>query len=398
MVDLASWIEANADELIRSATETLSQNQQLQMQAVEAVEMFYDALLRAARTYDPTPLYKILFDWADTKSGSIGEESASLVPVLAQLKLAMSEQVYQLCTPDAAIGLLLAADSIYTDAMVFLSSIEAEALSIRANERLYNTQKQIEKLTKSKSDFINIAGHELKTPLTVIEGYMGMMVQSPGVTQDDMLPALCLGIETGIGRLRQIVEDLIDVSMIDLKLLELHFQPVWVNHLLDALQRGVGDYLAQRNLNLQIEWHTMPSRPTYADPERLLQVLTNVVTNAIKYTPDGGEILVSGRILTGFLDVMVRDAGIGMNASQLNHIFDAFSSVGDVSLHSSGKVKFKGSGPGLGLPIARGIIEAHGGSIWAQSPGYNEQTCPGSTFHIMIPLREPPDDPVHGDS
>jgi signal transduction histidine kinase len=94
----------------------------------------------------------------------------------------------------------------------------------------------------------------------------------------------------------------------------------------------------------------------------------------------------------------VQDTGIGMSASHINHIFDAFSSVGDVSLHSSGKVKFKGSGPGLGLPIARGIIEAHGGSIWAQSPGYNEQTCPGSTFHIMIPLREPPDDPVHGAS
>jgi signal transduction histidine kinase len=394
MVDLASWIEANADELIRSATETLSQNQQLQLQAVAAVEMFYDALLRSARTYDPTPLYKILFDWADTKTGPIGEESASLVPVLAQLKLAMSEQIYRLCAPDEAIGLLPAADAIYTDALVFLSSIEAEAISTRASGRLHNMQKQIEKLNKSKSDFINIAGHELKTPLTVIEGYMGMMFQSATVNQDDMLPALCLGIETGIGRLRQIVEDLIDVSMIDLRLLELHFQPVWVNHLLDALQRGVGDYLAQRNLKLQIEWNTMPSRATYADPERLLQVLTNVVTNAIKYTPDGGEIVVSGRILTGFLDVMVQDTGIGMNASQLNHIFDAFSSVGDVSLHSSGKVKFKGSGPGLGLPIARGIIEAHGGSIWAQSPGYNEQTCPGSTFHIMIPLREPPDNPV----
>src|SRR5215216_4922927 len=157
MADLASWIDDNADTLIRSATETLSQNRQLQRQAVEAVEAFYGALLRSTRTYDPTPLYKILFDWVDTKSGPIGEESASLVPVLAQLKLAMSEQIYNLCLPDEAIALLISADSIYTDALVFLSSVEAEALSIRANERLQKVQKQIEKLNKSKSDFINIA-------------------------------------------------------------------------------------------------------------------------------------------------------------------------------------------------------------------------------------------------
>jgi signal transduction histidine kinase len=64
-----------------------------------------------------------------------------------------------------------------------------------------------------------------------------------------------------------------------------------------------------------------------------------------------------------------------------------FSALGDVSLHSSGKTKFKGGGPGLGLPIARGIIEAHGGTVWAESDGYDEMTCPGSTFHIMIPMR-----------
>ena len=73
-------------------------------------------------------------------------------------------------------------------------------------------------------------------------------------------------------------------------------------------------------------------------------------------------------------------------------IFEKFSQLGRVDLHSSGKTKFKGGGPGLGLPIARGILDAHGGSIWAESPGYDEKACPGSIFHILIPIRtESPD-------
>jgi signal transduction histidine kinase len=108
--------------------------------------------------------------------------------------------------------------------------------------------------------------------------------------------------------------------------------------------------------------------------------------NAVKYTPDGGKIAVRARDLPGFTDITVEDTGIGIDPSNLPHIFDTFSALGDASLHSSGKTKFKGGGPGLGLPIAKGIIEAHGGTIWAESEGYSEQTYPGSTFHIMIPM------------
>src|SRR5690348_6384305 len=113
MADLATWIEANADRLIHAATETLSENEQLKTQVAEAVGAFYDALLRAARTYDPTPLYKILFDWVDSASGPIGEDISSLVPVLARLKQATGDQILQLNTAEDAIPLLLTADAIY---------------------------------------------------------------------------------------------------------------------------------------------------------------------------------------------------------------------------------------------------------------------------------------------
>ncbi len=97
--------------------------------------------------------------------------------------------------------------------------------------------------------------------------------------------------------------------------------------------------------------------------------------------------MVTARQLTGFTDIMVIDNGIGIDPENLTRIFGMFSTIGDSSLHSSSKTKFRGGGPGLGLFISKGIIEAHGGNIWAESPGYDDVACPGSTFHIMIPMR-----------
>lgn len=127
--------------------------------------------------------------------------------------------------------------------------------------------------------------------------------------------------------------------------------------------------------------------PFLADTERLYQAIHNIVVNAIKYTPDGGRITISGRLLPGFVEVTVADTGIGIAPENQELIFGKFDQLGNALLHSSGKTKFKGGGPGLGLPIARGIIEAHGGTIWVESEGYDEVRCPGSTFHILIPLR-----------
>jgi signal transduction histidine kinase len=186
---------------------------------------------------------------------------------------------------------------------------------------------------------------------------------------------------------------MIDVSLLDLKMMELHFQPVWLHHLLNIIERNAAKMAVNRRLDVVIERSKISNQPTYADPDRLMQVIQNVLVNAIKYTPDGGKVVVTGRELPGFTDLMVIDNGIGIAASNLPHIFDTFSSLGDASLHSSGKTKFKGGGPGLGLPIAKGIIEAHGGTIWAESDGYDERTCPGSTFHIMIPMYTSPPNP-----
>jgi signal transduction histidine kinase len=87
------------------------------------------------------------------------------------------------------------------------------------------------------------------------------------------------------------------------------------------------------------------------------------------------------------VEIVVTDTGIGIDPDDLERIFDKFYRVGDVLFHSTGKIKFKGAGPGLGLTIARGIVEAHRGRIWAESPGCDEEACPGSEFHVVLPVR-----------
>jgi signal transduction histidine kinase len=131
----------------------------------------------------------------------------------------------------------------------------------------------------------------------------------------------------------------------------------------------------------------------FADPERLYQALKNLVSNAVKYTPDGGTITIDGRMLPGFVEITVADTGIGISPEDQEIIFEKFGQLGDVSLHSSGKTKFKGGGPGLGLAITKGIIEAHDGSVWVESEGYDEIKCPGSIFHVLLPMRTQPSDP-----
>ena len=250
-----------------------------------------------------------------------------------------------------------------------------------------DVQKKMEQLDRSKSGFIAVAAHELKTPLTLIEGYASMIRDQVAALQQRSVDGLLEGMNGGINRLRQIVDDMIDVSLIDNHLLSLNFQPVQVGLLLDLLKNELEPIIQERQQTLNIEKFKGSDTWIFADPERLYQALRNILSNAIKFTPDTGSIQVDGRTLPGFIEITVADTGIGISPENQAQIFEKFGQLGRVDLHSSGKTKFKGGGPGLGLPIARGIVEAHGGTIWVESEGYDEKKMPGSTFHILIPAR-----------
>jgi signal transduction histidine kinase len=273
----------------------------------------------------------------------------------------------------------------------------SQELEQRVEERTQELEKanrDLAKLDKTKSDFISIAAHELKTPLTLIRGYADILLkEDQSDMPDEYVKNVLEGIIKGSGRLQAIIEDMIDISKIDGQVLTLHLESVSIGMIIESVLGKLGAEARERKQTITVEpFIGIPY--IQGDSHRLLQIFTNVIGNSIKYTPDGGRITISARLLKAqgtleedFVEIVVADTGIGIDEEDLEYIFGKFYRTGPIELHSTGKTKFKGAGTGLGLSIARGIVEAHGGKIWAESEGYDEVRCPGSQFHILLPTR-----------
>ncbi|MGQ9584098.1 MAG: sensor histidine kinase [Anaerolineae bacterium] len=266
----------------------------------------------------------------------------------------------------------------------------------QAGERtaiLEQANRQLEHLARARSDFIHIAAHELKTPLTLLRGYTDILREEVDRRSASELRSVMEGMDRGIERLNRIVGDMIDISRIETELLQLHFEEFSLTSLVRLILEETAAWVQERRHSVSVEGIAdLP--PVRGDARRLHQAILNIVANSIKFTPDGGRISIRGRVLeaqgaagTDYIEIVVADTGIGVAKEEQERIFEKFYRAGDVSQHSSGDYKFKGAGPGLGLPIARGIIEAHGGRVWVESEGYDEARCPGSEFHLVLPVR-----------
>ncbi len=272
---------------------------------------------------------------------------------------------------------------------------ELEKTVQQLSERTRDLQaayQQLERLDRTKSGFINVASHELRTPLTVISGYNQMLLDDPQVKKNDTYFQIVAGIQSGIARMEVIVGSILDMAKIDSRVLQLHPEPLILSMLIQSVRASLVDVCVQRHLTLVLQG--LEDLPVIeADTEAMRKAIYHLLVNALKYTPDGGSITVSGHALPpdgdefpeGGVEIIVSDTGIGIDPSMRELIFTKFYQTGEVLIHSSGTTTFKGGGPGLGLAITRGIVEAHGGKIWAESPGHDEQACPGSHFHIVLP-------------
>lgn len=360
----------------------------------EQLERFFDLLQQSISTGDLAWMDAILLDWAKSSTETELEEKPYQISFLINRMIALTIQVArESLTKQQALDLLAAVIPIYTYGLGVVARYEMETRVAHFSNEMEKVQRRMEKVDKSKSAFISVAAHELKTPITLIEGYASMMDDLLQQGTATSLGSLLVGMNTGIDRLRSIVDDMIDVSMIDNNLLQLNFQPAQVAQMIGTLCLEVETTVRSRKLVMDVREFDGNKQWIYIDAARIMQALRNVLNNAIKYTPNGGTITIDGRTLPGFIEVIVRDTGIGISTEDQAVIFEKFGQLGDVGLHSSGKTKFKGGGPGLGLPIARGILEAHGGAIWVESEGHDEKTNPGSTFHILIPARTESSDP-----
>lgn len=253
---------------------------------------------------------------------------------------------------------------------------------------LEKTNQILEQMDRTKIRFIQVSAHELRTPLTIVQGYAQIIELK--AKENHELQKYAKGIVEGTTRMVDVIDNLLDASRIDSNLLEIMATDVQVEKLIKKAMNIFEDSLTERGITFIAEG--LSSLPDIkADKELLYKVFYHVIMNAIKYTPDGGSITVSGHTINSdsqepVVEITVKDTGIGIDPQYQELVFEKFYQTGEVLLHSSGKTKFKGGGPGLGLAISRGIMDAHHGRIWLESPGHDEVNNPGTTVFIRLPV------------
>ncbi|MBL8051207.1 MAG: HAMP domain-containing histidine kinase [Anaerolineales bacterium] len=383
----AAWVERISREL--------ASGEGVRAGFTEQLERFYELLEQTIVTGDTAWLDPILYDWGHAPTETDLEQADYYVSFVINRMIALVIEIArEKLKQKEALELLSAVIPILTHSLSVVIRYEMETRVAHISADLGQVQEKLQQLDQNKSKFISVAAHELKTPLTLIEGYTSMMTDLVQGDEQLQMKNYLGGVNTGILRLRQIIDDMIDVSLIDNHLLTLNNQPIFINSLLGLLENEFRKTTTDRKQTLILKEFEGNNLMIYGDSGRLHQALYNILANAIKFTPDNGTITIDGRLLPGFVEITFTDTGIGISTENQGLIFDKFGQLGRTDLHSSGKTKFKGGGPGLGLSISKGIIEAHGGTIWVESEGYDEVKLPGSTFHVLLPTRTEPTDPI----
>jgi len=259
----------------------------------------------------------------------------------------------------------------------------------QARRALEKNNRDLERIDQAKSDFISIASHELRTPLTVIKGYSEMLLEDPNL--DPNFKFIMEKIQEGTLRLHEVMDSMFDIAQIDARSLKPHIQPVELGHLIKETCIEQADSVKERKQSLTIELPQMPL--VKADPNLLRKLFHHLIRNAVKFAPNQGKITVTGHGIPPILDLpnggvelIFSDTGVGVDPNFREIIFTKFYQPGELGKHSTSKTRFKGGGAGLGLALAKGIVEAHGGRIYVESPGYDEINFPGSQFHVILPL------------
>jgi len=255
--------------------------------------------------------------------------------------------------------------------------------------QLEEANRQLRRIDKMKNDFINLTSHEVRTPLTLVQGYASLLEDAARTRwegdPDAEIPMYVDSLVLSVGRLGEILGEILSVSRIATGQLEPAHGPVRLKEIVDEAVAEIMSHCQDRQISLSVDQAGWPPI-IQGDGELLLIAIRNLLSNALKYTPDGGRVGVSVNTFEGNVELIIEDSGIGIDPEEHQLIFEQFYVTGDVQLHSTSKTNFKGGGLGLGLAIARGVIEAHAGKIWVQSSGRDESTLPGSRFHVLLPL------------
>lgn len=281
------------------------------------------------------------------------------------------------------------------DATCFQTIAQQVSLPLKSAtlyQELIETNHKLEKLERLKSEFISIVSHELRTPLTSIKNSLDILMSGRcgEITQaaDKFLTMAMRNVQ----RLSGIINDLLDLSKIEAGKMDFNFAPTNINSVIGYVKSALSEVAKSKGLNLLTkETENLPD--INADAQRLEQVLTNLVSNAIKFTPENKTIKISSSLVNSkdiqineyfkdsiklkdgdYIEVCVADEGIGIAEKDLLHAFDKFAQI-------ENSLSRKAGGTGLGLPIAKQLLEAHRGAIWCDSELHK-----GSKFCFVIPV------------
>lgn len=308
----------------------------------------------------------------DTSPGTYHTSSSKLASLL----------ILPLRTRREMIGALVIAandpEHAMTDDKLPLAEVLAEraALAIE-NAKLYTEQvearRKVEDLSRLKDEFLSIASHELRTPVTSIKGYTQlakMLIREGDLNTSEEYLEIALD---QIDRMSRLILELLDVSRIETGRLEIRREPiVWAHFVRDVVHRH-HTAVSDRRFHVSVPDDT---KVVSGDRDRLEQVIGNLLENAVKYSPDGSDVVVTVEDKEGTFVTAVSDRGIGIPADELSQVFERFHRGRQVSSTNYG-------GLGLGLYITKQIIERHGGSIWVES-----KEGQGTTFYFSLPATD----------
>jgi signal transduction histidine kinase len=232
-------------------------------------------------------------------------------------------------------------------------------------------------LDRLKAEFVSMASHELKTPLNVILGYLTLLDDGVYGSLNDKQRDVVHTLERQSHSLNRLVRQLLDVSKYDAGGATLQLQPLNTRSFFAELENSLVILAHQRGVSFHVTAADGMPAEVWWDHDRMTEAISNLVTNACKFTPRGGVVALKGDGEPGSVRIEVRDSGVGIPAPELPHVFRKFFQAGN---QESASV----AGTGLGLAIVRGIVEAHGGSVHVSS-----EVGVGTTFTILLPQRAP---------
>jgi signal transduction histidine kinase len=237
-----------------------------------------------------------------------------------------------------------------------------------ALEKMENERKQLD---KAKSEFLSITSHELRTPITPLKAQLQMLHQEYfGTLTDKQKESLDIVLRC-TERLNKLIEDFLEISRIEVARLKFNFKKIELTKTIDNMVKIMQGFADKKNIHLQVETNNLPK--ITADPDRISQILRNIIHNAIKFSPKNSTITISAHAKPHHILFIIKDRGVGMSPEDKIRVFEPFFQIEKTMNREYG-------GTGLGLAICRGIVESQKGNIWIESePGK------GSSFFFTLP-------------